>query len=147
MHALNSAWEPFRRLCQSSIFLFSDWTKAYHMSVRKTSCLLHCPGMGAVEWVQCACASTWSSKVHFIKLFLLNINGIPFIKFWFQSSLQYNRWITHALTLIYYITKHLLLRPRESSVFCGPATAHYYTRSQWISDNYVTHSRLWFNQE
>ena len=27
--------------CQSSIFLFADWTKLYHVPVHKTSCSLH----------------------------------------------------------------------------------------------------------
>ena len=29
---------------QSSIFLYPDWTKAYHVPARKTSCLIHCFG-------------------------------------------------------------------------------------------------------
>jgi hypothetical protein len=51
---------------QSSIFVFSNWTKGYFVPVRKMSGLLHCPGIEAtrtfitdwstIEWVQCACS-------------------------------------------------------------------------------------------
>ena len=49
-------------------FLYPDWTKAHHVLVRKTSCLIDCFGdkiniktfvdRSTLKWVKSACAST-----------------------------------------------------------------------------------------
>ena len=71
------------RSCQSSIFLFADWSKPHHVTVRhKTSCSLHTLARGQpvhneiiydrsiIESEQCACASTMKFQS---SLILLNV--------------------------------------------------------------------------
>ena len=72
--------KPFEIIsfCHSSVFLFADWSKPYHVPVHKTSCSpscsLHALARGQPvhnetiidrsikEWVQLACASTVKFK-------------------------------------------------------------------------------------